>query len=294
MLDVELPSAAAAPPIVCSFRACLASVTEIPLDDVPQPDTDLHSAIVQWRTWLAGRERGLVPIAHPSRFQWPGYWIAVLEEAPTADPASVLMFGSPPGVVLSPQDGALLGRAAADLHVAQGYVVASFDPAVLRAERVMPRRRGRVETIAIAHRAEAPMERVSTAQAIPGRGLEGDRYANHAGTFTPRSGRGSGYDLTLIEAEVLDELALTDGNRLAYTEARRNIVTRGINLDSLVGQRFTIGSVECVGRRRCEPCAHLERLTHPGVLRGLIHAGGLRADVLTAGTISQDAAVELL
>ena len=67
----------------------------------------------------------------------------------------------------------------------------------------------------------------------------------------PRSGHGVGYDLTLIEAEVLDELTLPDGQRLGYEEARRNIVTRGIDLNTLVGQRFRIGDVECVGRRLC-------------------------------------------
>jgi MOSC domain-containing protein YiiM len=103
-----------------------------------------------------------------------------------------------------------------------------------------------------------------------------------------------GHDLTLIEAEVLDELTLTDGHRLGYTEARRNIVTRGIALNTLVGQRFRVGDVECIGRRLCEPCAHLERLTHPGVLRKLIHRGGLRADILTTGSITEGAAIESL
>jgi MOSC domain-containing protein YiiM len=91
---------------------------------------------------------------------------------------------------------------------------------------------------------------------------------------------------------VLDELTLPDGQRLGYAEARRNIVTRGI--DTLVGQRFRVGDVECVGRRLCEPCAHLERLTHRGVLRNLIHRGGLRADILTAGSITVGAAIECL
>ena len=138
------------------------------------------------------------------------------------------------------------------------------------------------------------MQQMTTARAIPGRGLDGDRYANRAGTFTPRSGRGSGYDLTLIEAEVLDELTLPDGQRLGYAEARRNIVTRGIDLNTLVGQRFKVGDVECVGRRLCEPCAHLERLTHKGVLRKLIHRGGLRADILTTGNITLGATIERL
>jgi MOSC domain-containing protein YiiM len=266
---------------------------------MPQPEDNLRAAVGQWRTWLAGRGVGLVPIANASRFQWPGYWIAVLAGMPESnEQAAVLMFGSPSGAVLSPQNSALLGRAAADLPVEEGYVVAPFDPA-LSADSTKPAQRGQVvtanvEVIAIANNAEAPMQQIMTAQAIPGRGLDGDRYANRAGTFTPRNGRLNGYDLTLIEAEVLDELTLPDGQRLGYAEARRNIVTRGIDLNTLVGRRFRIGDVECVGRRLCEPCAHLERLTHKGVLRKLIHRGGLRADILTAGSITVGAAIECL
>ena len=138
------------------------------------------------------------------------------------------------------------------------------------------------------------MRLMPAARAMPGYGLEGDRYAKRAGTFTPRSGQGVGYDLTLIEAEVLDDLKLPDGTRLQFAETRRNIITRGIDLNALVGQRFKVGEVECIGRRLCEPCAHLERLTRKGVLRGLIHKGGLRADILGEGTIEQGATVQAL
>jgi MOSC domain-containing protein YiiM len=294
MLDVGLSPDSVGPRIVDSFRACLAAVLEIPLGEVPQNEESLRAAVAQWRTWLAGRGVGLVPIANASRFQWPGYWIAVLAETPESkEQTAVLLFGSPSGAVLSPQTSALLGQAAADLPVEEGYVIAPFDPA-WSADSTRPVQRGRVEAIAIADRAEAPMQQITTAQAIPSRGLDGDRYANRVGTFTPRSGRGSGYDLTLIEAEVLDELTSPDGHRLGYAEARRNIVTRGIDLNALVGQRFRVGDVECVGRRLCEPCAHLERLTHKGVLRNLIHRGGLRADILTAGSITVGAAIERL
>jgi MOSC domain-containing protein YiiM len=294
MLDVGLSPDSVGPRIVDSFRACLSSVLEIALGEVPQHPENLRAAVAQWRTWLAGRGIGLVPIANASRFQWPGYWIAVLAGTPESEEeTAVLMFGSPSGAVLSPQSSALLGRAAADLPVEEGYVVAPFDPA-WSVGSTRPAQLGRVEAIAVADRAEAPMQQMTTARAIPGRGLDGDRYASRVGTFTPRSGRGSGYDLTLIEAEVLDELTLPDGHRLEYAEARRNLVTRGIDLNTLVGQRFRVGDVECVGRRLCEPCAHLERLTHRGVVRELIHRGGLRADILTAGTITVGAAIESL
>jgi MOSC domain-containing protein YiiM len=294
MRDVELSADSVEPRIVDSFRACLSSVLEIQHGEVPQDEENLRAAVAQWRTWLAGRGVGLIPIAHASRFQWPGYWIAVLAGTPESkEQTVVLMFGSPSGAVLSPQNSALLGRAAADLPIEEGYVVAPFDPA-WSADSTRPAQRGRVEAVAIADHAEAPMQQIATARAIPGRGLDGDRYAKGVGTFTPRSGRGVGYDLTLIEAEVLDELTPTDGQRLEYAEARRNIITRGIDLNALVGRRFRVGDVECVGRRLCEPCAHLERLTHKGVLRKLIHRGGLRADILTEGAITVGAAIERL
>jgi MOSC domain-containing protein YiiM len=283
VLDVELPAGGAGP--MRSLQACLSSVLELPLAEVPEPVTDLHASIGLWRTWLAGRGFGLVPIADAARFQWPGYWLARLDGTHEAgEQTVVLMFGTPPGVVLSPQDPALLGRAAADLPVAAGYVVARTDP-VWRADQAVPERGGRVEVLAIAAEAESPMRQVTAARSLPGRGLEGDRYAKAAGTFTPRSGKGLGYDLTLIAAEVLDDLTLADGRSLGYTDARRNVVTRGIDLNALVGRRFRVGDVECIGRRLCEPCAHLERLTRPGILRGLIHRGGLRADILTEGSI---------
>jgi MOSC domain-containing protein YiiM len=279
-----------------AFHACLTSVLEASPLEVPAPGEKLRDSIAQWRTWLAGRGLGLVPIARASHFQWPGYWIALLDAHTQPDGAetAVLMFGTPPGVVLSPQDSALLGRAARDLDVQEGYVVARFDP-VWSVPDVSRVHAGRVEMLAIADGAEQPMRTLGTARAISGRGLEGDRYARSAGTFSPRAGKGMGYDLTLIEAEVLDELTLPGGIPLSYADARRNIVTRGVDLNSLVGQRFKIGpDVQCIGRRLCEPCAHLERLSHPGVLRNLIHKGGLRADIVAGGVINQGDAIELL
>ncbi len=134
---------------------------------------------------------------------------------------------------------------------------------------------------------EAP--NAEAAEAVEGRGLLGARYERGAGTFSSKSGRG--YDLTLVEAEALEELSAR-GVELASVEARRNLVVRGIALDDLIGRRFRVGEVECLGQRRCEPCAHLERLTQPGVLRSLVHRGGLRADVLSGGRIRTGDRVE--
>ena len=113
-----------------SFAACIASAVEVPVAEFPLHPLELSSAIGRWRSWLAGRGLGLVALASPDNFKWPGYWIAVLGEqdrrwydGPEGQ-AAVLMFGTPSGVVLSPQAAGLLGRAAADLPVQQGYVLA--------------------------------------------------------------------------------------------------------------------------------------------------------------------------
>jgi hypothetical protein len=297
MIDVELPPGPAAGPLARGFAACLASVTEVPLTDVPLPDEELAHALGAWRSWLAEHGSGLVPIADPVGFQWAGWWIAVVDQpAPLeggrhdggADVA-VLAFGTPPGVVLSPQAPALLGRATADLRIRAAYAVASLDP-VLHRQQAAPDLRGTVEGLAVAPAAEAPMQLLDVAQARAGRGFDGDRYAVGAGTFSSRAGRRPGYDLTLIAAEVLDELA-TAGQALDFPGTRRNVLTRGIDVNALVGRRFRIGDVLCEGRRLCEPCVHLDRLSGPGILRPLIHRGGLRADVLTDGEIRLGAPV---
>lgn len=273
-----------------SFATCLASVMEVPAGRVPLSAEALPEAVGLWRQWLAANGLGLAELARPQTFNWPGYWIAVVATDQAEGRAAVLMFGTPAGVVLSPSAPELLGLALTDLEVVAGFAVAGLDPA--RSTAISTGAvKGVVEAVAIADRATAPMRLVPSAQALAGRGLLGDRYADKGGTFSSATPTARGYDLTLIEAEVLDELVLPDGQRLTYADARRNIVTRGIDLNSLVGRRFLIGDVECLGQRLCEPCAHLERLTQPGTLKGLIHRGGLRADILSSGAIATGMAI---
>ncbi len=299
MIDVELPPGTAENALVRGFAACLASVTEVPVTDLPLPDHALTHALGAWRTWLAEHGSGLVPIADPGSFQWAGWWIAVVQGAvgtagdqpPGESEVAVLAFGTPPGVVFSPQAPALMGRATADLRISEAYAVASLDP-VLQRRPAARDLRGAVEGLAVASGAEAPMQLLDVAQARAGRGFEEDRYAAGAGTFSPRAGRRPGYDLTLIAAEVLDEMAAA-GRALDFADTRRNVLTRGIDVNALVGRTFRIGDVLCEGRRLCEPCAHLERLSGPGILRPLIHRGGLRVDVLTDGEIRLGAPVQL-
>lgn len=286
MIDVELREGAE-PGLVSAFASCLASVMEADVEELPVPTDGLRGAVAHWRSWLAGRGFGLVLVGQPRKFSWPGYWLAVLDGE-----RAVLMFGTPSGVVLSPQDPGLVGRPASELPISEGFVLAPLDPASVTTAAPAPRHAGTAVGLAVAESATAPMRTVHSARAQAGRGLEGDRYAAKAGTFTPADATLKGYDLTLIEAEVLDELVLPGGAALGYADARRNVITRGVNLNALVGRRFRIGDVECIGQRLCEPCAHLERLTTTGVLRSLIHRGGLRADVLSDGDISVGAVIQ--
>jgi len=142
--------------------------------------------------------------------------------------------------------------------------------------------RGTIESIHIAPDARSPMLAIDHAQAIPGVGLEGDRYALKLGTFFKPE---PDFELTLIEAEALEGLKRDYTVELAPGEARRNLVTRGVPLNHLVGKEFRIGEVMIRGIRLCEPCSHLESLVGQSVIKGLRHRGGLRAQILSEGVI---------
>ena len=127
------------------------------------------------------------------------------------------------------------------------------------------------------------MRSVANAQVVVGKGLEGDRYYSKLGTYSNQAG--SGRDVTLIEIEAIEGLKRDYEVQLDAGQSRRNIVTRGIALNHLVEQEFRIGDVVLRGTRLCEPCAHMEKLTVKGAMRGLIHRGGLRAEIVKGGTI---------
>jgi MOSC domain-containing protein YiiM len=156
-------------------------------------------------------------------------------------------------------------------------------PATVRIPHRILSMKSIIVSIHIAGSAMEPMSSIGDIQAIAGRGLEGDRYFHGTGTYSNEPG--SGREITLIEIEAIEALSRDYRTELDPAQTRRNLVTRGIALNHLVGHEFNVGDVLLRGTRLCEPCSHLEKLTTRGVARGLIHRGGLRAEIVSGGWI---------
>ena len=131
----------------------------------------------------------------------------------------------------------------------------------------------RVEAIHLGAPRTPELWRVESVRAFAGKGLEGDRHFHEEGAKP-------GQALTLVEAEVMEDVGLPPGG------ARRQVTVRGVRLNELIGKRFRVGAVECYGVELCEPCEHLEAMTRPGIIKELVHRAGINADILTDGTIS--------
>jgi len=126
--------------------------------------------------------------------------------------------------------------------------------------------------------------------AIPGKGLEGDRYCSATGSWS-RGENKPDQEVTLIETEQLEWFEQETGQALGAAQSRRNILTKGIELNPLVGRRFHIGDVEVEGMRLCEPCKTLQERTGLDVLPAMIGRSGLNCRILTEGVIRLDDSV---
>jgi hypothetical protein len=261
-----------------SLAACLASVLELDPRQLPSLDPDEDpTAIGLVSRWLGGMGLGMARVSDPASFSWAGPWIArISPPEPASHPGRfVVMYGVPSGVVWDPAGDGQVDNP----RIVDGYLIAAADIALARpALPEAPGDTGRVEGIWVALSAGEPARALDVAHALPGRGLDGDRYVAGAGTF-PSGPPGSA--LTLIEAEVCESFAPA----LGPDEHRRNLVTRGIALNDLLGHEFTVGEVRCRGMRLCEPCTVVQRYAGRPVLRELAHRGGLRADILSEGAI---------
>ena len=147
----------------------------------------------------------------------------------------------------------------------------------------MNEQQGRVEAIFLADAHGSQPRAVARAVAHAGRGLEGDRHFDD----------GDSCHISLIEAEAIEKMRAEHGVDLPPGDARRQLVVRGVDLGDFIGRRFLVGEVECEGEERCEPCNHLAGLVRtPVVLRGLLHSG-LRASIISGGTIRTGDIVQL-
>jgi MOSC domain-containing protein YiiM len=146
-------------------------------------------------------------------------------------------------------------------------------------------RGGTVEAIFIAaKRSELPRS-VDSVHAVAGKGLEGNRYFD---TGQPHQ------ELTLIEAEQLERALADNGLEIDAAATGRNILTRGVDLNALVGRRFRVGTAECRGLQLCEPCTTMQARTAPGAIKALVHRAGLNAEILVGGEVRPgDAVVSL-
>jgi MOSC domain-containing protein YiiM len=133
--------------------------------------------------------------------------------------------------------------------------------------------------------AAAPMQRLPSATLVAGLGLDGDRYALGGGTWAqyPQLEK----QLTLIDADDVAAVARETGSALAPGDTRRNLVTTGLDLPSLVGGWFAVGEALLFGMKRCPPCTHLERLTGVKVIKAMVHRGGINAAVFAGGPIRE-------
>ena len=144
---------------------------------------------------------------------------------------------------------------------------------------------GEVVAIHIASAVGVPMQGLASAEAVAGEGLVGDRYRDNIGFYSPTPTDPGARELTLIEEESLAAVLRETGVVLGPEEHRRNITTRAVALDPLLGKRFRIGEVVCEGVRKCPPCTHLEEITGKKVMKPLVHRGGVRARIVAGGWI---------
>ena len=274
MREVALPDAWL-PSERTTFAACVATILELPLEDVPEPTAGEDVAGWHVMRWLGGLGVGLVPIADATSFSWAGPWLGWVRSPVVNERRAVVMYGVPAGVVWDPSRA----TEADGWRLEGGFVVAALDIATARP--ILPEASISIGTIAalyVAQEAGVPVQAVESVRVLAGHGLEGDRHMVSKGTF-PSGVPGSA--LTLIENEVCASFAPP----LEANEHRRNVVTLGIDLNSLVGHEFLLGNVRCRGVRLCEPCTVIEGYASRPILRRLVHRGGLRADILENGEI---------
>jgi MOSC domain-containing protein YiiM len=142
---------------------------------------------------------------------------------------------------------------------------------------------GTLLAIHIAEAASVEMEALAEAELVAGHGIAGDRYANGKGTYSDRPH--ADRQVTLIEEETLVALKRDHGIELAPEETRRNLLTRAVPLNHLVGRQFRVGAVLLYGGRLNVPCAYLDELLGKPLFGPLTNRSGLNCRIIEGGVI---------
>lgn len=150
---------------------------------------------------------------------------------------------------------------------------------------------GSVVSIFITSDKGLPMQEVDRIEVIGGQGLAGDRYALGRGAYSKQKPPKIRH-VSLIAEEAIADANASAGTDFAPIETRRNIVTRGVDLNALVGREFRVGDIRVRGLEPCLPCARPSRLSHKrGFLPAFQDRGGLRAAILDDGEIVRGATI---
>lgn len=142
---------------------------------------------------------------------------------------------------------------------------------------------GHVDGLHVVPRSFLPMRNMQHLKLLPGVGVDGDRHVTGEGFHSDRPEEGR--QITFFEAETLDALKRDHGVELRADQHRRNVTTRGVPLNHLVGKRFRIGACVCEGTRLSTPCRHIEQITGLEIFELLLHRAGLNAKIITGGLI---------
>ena len=137
----------------------------------------------------------------------------------------------------------------------------------------------KVSKICITNKSSEAMQDVINVEVIANKGIVNDRY------FSENNDQD--LQITLIESENIDYYNKISETKISYINFRRNIITKGIQLNDLVGKDFLIGNIKVKGHRLCDPCRYLqEKLEQKNLVKKLLNRGGLRCEILTDGIIS--------
>jgi len=142
-----------------------------------------------------------------------------------------------------------------------------------------------VYEIGITEKNDQEIEKKESIEVVASKGIVGDRYFHDF--------NGDREQITLIESENIDYYNNTFNTKFTYVEFRRNIITKNIKLNDLVGKTILVGNIELKVNDLCRPCKDLQqRLGKSNIIKEFLRRGGLRCEILSSGKISIDDIIE--